>query len=56
LVSEFKGEYRLRVYEKRVQRTVFGPKRDGVIGRGKKLYNEELHNLYSWSSIIKMLK
>jgi hypothetical protein len=34
------------VFENRVLRT-FGPKRDEVIGDWRKLYNEELHNLYS---------
>jgi hypothetical protein len=35
---------------------IFGPKRDGVPGGWKKLYNEELHNLYSSPSIIRLIK
>jgi hypothetical protein len=40
-------EHRLRVFENRVLRGIFGPKRDEVIGDWRKLHNEELHNLYS---------
>jgi hypothetical protein len=40
-------EHRLRVFENRVLRRIFGPKRDEVTGDGRKLHNEELHNLYS---------
>jgi hypothetical protein len=35
---------------------IFGPKRDGVTGGWRKLYNEELHNLYSLPSIIRIMK
>jgi hypothetical protein len=38
-------EHRLRVFEKRVVRRIFGPKRDEVIGCWKEMRNEELHNL-----------
>jgi hypothetical protein len=48
-------EHRLRVFEKRVLRRLFGPKRDEVKGGWRKLHNEELHNLYSSSSIIRMI-
>jgi hypothetical protein len=41
------------VFEKRVLRRIFGPKRDKGT---RKLYNEELHNLHSSPNIIKMLK
>jgi hypothetical protein len=37
-------------------RRIFGPKRDGVTGGWRKLYNEELHNLYSSPSIIRIIK
>jgi hypothetical protein len=40
-------EHRLRVFEKRVLRRIFGPKRDEVTGDWRKLHNEELQNLYS---------
>jgi hypothetical protein len=50
-------EQRLRrVFENRVPRRIFGPKRDEVIGGWRKLHNEELHNLYSSPSIISMIK
>jgi hypothetical protein len=48
-------ERRLRVFEKRVLR-IFGPKRDEVTGSWRKVLNEELHNLYSSPSIIRMIK
>jgi hypothetical protein len=40
--------------ENRVLRRIFGPKRDKVTGGWRKLHNEELHNLYSSPSIIRM--
>jgi hypothetical protein len=40
-------ERRLRVFEKRVLRRIFGPKRDEVRGEWRNLYNEELNDLYS---------
>jgi hypothetical protein len=49
-------EHRLRVFEKRVLRRIFGPKRNEVTGGWRKLHTEELHNLYSSPSIIRMLK
>jgi hypothetical protein len=49
-------EYRLSVFENRVLRRMFGPKRDEVRGGWRKLHNEELHNLYSSPSIIGMMK
>jgi hypothetical protein len=44
-----------RVFENRVLRRIFGPKRDGVTGGWRKLHNEELHGLYSSPSIIRMI-
>jgi hypothetical protein len=44
------------VFENRVLRGAFGPKRDEVIGSWRKLHNEELHNLYGSPSIIRMIK
>jgi uncharacterized membrane protein len=49
-------EHRLRVFENRVFRRIFGPKRDEVTGRWRKLHNEELHGLYSSPSIVKVIK
>jgi hypothetical protein len=43
------------VFENRVLRRIFGPKRDQAIDSRKKLHNEELHNLYSSPSIIRMI-
>jgi hypothetical protein len=45
-------EHRLRVFENRVLRRMFGPKRDEVTGSWRKLHNEELHGLYSAPSMI----
>jgi hypothetical protein len=44
------------VFENRVQRRTFGPKRDEVKRHWRKLHNEELHNLYSSPIIIRMVK
>jgi hypothetical protein len=44
------------VFENRVLRRIFGPKRDEVIGGWRKLLIEELHNLYFLPSIIRMIK
>jgi hypothetical protein len=48
-------KHKLRVFENRALR-IFGPKRDGVTGGWRKLHNEELHNLYSSPSIIRIIK
>jgi hypothetical protein len=40
-------EHSLRVFENTVLRRIFGPKRDEVTGRWRKLHNEQLHDLYS---------
>jgi hypothetical protein len=37
----------MRVFENRVLRRIFGPKRDEAVGEWRKLHSEELHNLYS---------
>jgi hypothetical protein len=49
-------EHRLRVFENRVLRRTFGPKRDEVTVERRKLHNEELHDLYSSPSIIRIIK
>jgi hypothetical protein len=51
-----KEGHRLRVFENRVLRRIFGPKRDEEMGGWRKLHNEELHNLYSSLSIIRAIK
>jgi hypothetical protein len=49
-------EHRLRVVENKVLRIIFGPKRDDVTEKWRKLHNEELHNLYSSTNIIGQTK
>jgi hypothetical protein len=49
-------EHRLRVFENRVLRRIFGPKRDEVTGEWRKLHSEELHILYSSPNIIRQIK
>jgi hypothetical protein len=49
-------EQRLRMFENRVLRTIFGPKRDELTREWRKLHNEELHDLYSYPSIIRIMK
>jgi hypothetical protein len=44
------------VFENRVLRRIFGPKRDEVTGRWRKLHNEELHDLYFSPSIMRLIK
>jgi hypothetical protein len=48
--------HRLRVFENMVLRRMFGPKREELTGGYTKLYNVELHNLYSSPSIIRTIK
>jgi hypothetical protein len=47
---------RLRVFENRILRRIFGPNRDDVTGEWRKLHNEELHILYSSQNIIRQIK
>jgi len=49
-------ERRLRVFENRAFRRVFGPKRDEVTGEWRKLHNEELSNLYTLPNIVRVVK
>jgi hypothetical protein len=44
------------VFKNRVLRRIFGPKRDEVTGEWRNLHNEELHDLYSLPSIIRIIK
>jgi hypothetical protein len=44
------------VFENRVLRRIFGPKRDEVMGEWRNLHNGELHNLYSSADIIRHIK
>jgi hypothetical protein len=54
LISHWE-EHRLRVFENRVLRTIFGPKRDED-GSWRKLRNDELHSLYSSPNIVRLIK
>jgi hypothetical protein len=49
-------EYRMRVFENKVSRSIFGPKRDELTGDGRKVHNAELRNVYSSPNIIRMIK
>jgi hypothetical protein len=49
-------EHRLRVFENRVLRGMFGPKGDEVTGEWRKLHSGELHNLYSSPDIIRQIR
>jgi hypothetical protein len=49
-------EHKLKVFENRVLKRIFGPKRYGVTGGWEKLHDEELHNLYSSANIIRIIK
>jgi hypothetical protein len=49
-------ENRLRVFENKVLTRIFGPKRIEVIGGWRKLHNQELRDLYSSPSIIRIIK
>jgi hypothetical protein len=48
--------HRLREFENRVLRRIFGPKSDEVTGEWRMLHSEELHNLYSSPDIIRQVK
>jgi hypothetical protein len=48
-------EHRLRVFENRVLRKIFGPKREED-GSWRKLHNDELHSLYSSPNIVRVIK
>jgi len=48
-------ERRLRGFNNRVLRRIFGPKRDEVKGEWRKLHNEELNDLYSSPNIIRVI-
>jgi hypothetical protein len=49
-------EHRLKVFENRMLRKIFGPKRDEMIGGWRKLHNKELHNLYYSPNMIRISK
>jgi hypothetical protein len=53
---KLREEHGLRVFENRVLRGIFGPKRDEVTGEWRKLHSGELHNLSSSPDIIRQIK
>jgi hypothetical protein len=53
---KLREEHRLRVFENMVLSTIFGPKKDEVTGEWGKFHNEELRDLYSSPSIIRIFK
>jgi hypothetical protein len=56
LVAQIEGEQRLRVFENRVLRRIFGLKRAKVTGEWRRLHNEKLYALYSSTHIIRVIK
>ena len=55
-LAKLREERKLRVFENRVLRKVFGPKRDEVTQEWRKLHNEELNDLYSLPNIARVVK
>jgi hypothetical protein len=56
LTLTLREKHKLRVFENRVLRRIFGPKRDGVMGGWRTLHNKELHSSWSSPSIIRIIK
>jgi hypothetical protein len=50
------GGYRLRVFENRVLRRIFGPKKEEVVGGWRRLHGEVPHNLYASPNIIRVIE
>jgi hypothetical protein len=55
LVALLEEERRLRVFDNKVLRRIFGPKRDEVTGEWRRLHNKELYVLYSSQNIIRVI-
>ena len=55
MISCIKGVTRLRVFENRILRRIFGPKRDKV-GKWRRLHNEELQSVYCSPNVVKVIK
>jgi len=54
--ATLREEVRLRVFENRVLRRIFGPKRDEVTGEWRKLHNDELNDVYCSPNIVQVIK
>jgi len=52
----WRGERRLRMFENRVLRRIFGPKRDEVTGDWRKLHEVELNDLYCSPDVVRVIK
>jgi hypothetical protein len=52
----FREDHRLKVFENRMRRRIFGSKREEVIGGYEKLHNDEFHSLYSSPNIVIMIQ
>jgi hypothetical protein len=50
-----KGKNKLRLFEKRLLRKIFGPKRDEVAGGRTRLHNVKLHNFFASPNIIRVI-
>jgi hypothetical protein len=51
-----KEDHRVRVFDNRVLRGIFGPKREEVAGGWNRQHNEELHNLYASPNVTRVMK
>jgi hypothetical protein len=56
LVADIAGGRKLRVYENKVLRRIYGPRRDEVTRDWRRLHNEELNDLYSSPNIVRVIK
>jgi hypothetical protein len=53
---KLREERRLRVFENRILRRIFGPEKDEITGKWRKLHNKELNDLYSSLNIVRLIK
>jgi hypothetical protein len=56
VVSHTEGGTKVERFENTMLRRIFGPKRDEVTGEWRRLHNEELNDLYSSPSIVRVIK
>jgi hypothetical protein len=56
MIIAVREEHKLSIFENRVQGSIFGPKREGLVGGWRRLHNEELHNLYTSRNVIRVVK
>ena len=53
---DLREEHRLRVFQNRVLRRIFGPKRDEITGEWRKLHNEEFNDLFSSPNVVRVIR